>query len=448
MIVMKFGGNSISTISQIHNVINIIAQRIELKPVIVVSAIGKTTRKLQTMAEEAALGNSKGSLKLFGQLERVHKDLLRQVGANNTDCLQRQERYFSELKLTLQLISNRKKLSGLLKDKVLSFGELLSTNLMYAALIDHGLNPKLLDARICVITDDHFTHAHLYEDESMEKIRDYMTPVLKENYLPIIQGYIGSSKSGAVTTLGFEGSDYTAVIIGVALHVENVQIWKDVAGVMTADPMILRNARPIKNMSFDEAEELALCGAKILHPKTINPARKSGTKISIYNTREPNEPPTLIQREIIADDRLPKSITSRNNLCVLKIHSNSIFNDFEFYKHVFDTIHLFELSPIYIQGRYEFIFLIVGYSSALPEFEKKLSTMSTILTEKNVASISVIGYNITQNKLLHNNISGIFDKDVLRYSLTESRNHSLTFVISGNDLDNVCQKIHDEFVIK
>jgi len=179
MIIMKFGGSSISTLLQINNVANIIAQRIELKPVIVVSAIGKTTRKLQKMAEKAATGNSSDSLKLLGQLEQMHTDLMSEVGANNIDCLNRQKSYLSELKLTLHLISNRKKLSGLLKDKVLSFGELLSSNLIYAALNSYGLNPKLLDARICMITDDHFTHAHLYEDESMEKIRQYIMKLMK-----------------------------------------------------------------------------------------------------------------------------------------------------------------------------------------------------------------------------------------------------------------------------
>jgi len=448
MVVMKFGGSSLSTLSKIHNVIHIIAERIELKPVVVVSAIGKTTRKLQTMAEQAARGNSKDSLTLYRQLEQLHNDLLHQVGTTNTDSVQRQERYFSDLKLTLQLISNRKELSGLLKDKVLSFGELMSTNVMYAALKSSGFNPVLLDARICMITDEHFTHAHLYEDESVEKIREYISPVMADNYLPVIQGYIGSSKSGAATTLGFEGSDYTSVIMGAALKAENVQIWKEVAGVMTADPMILSNARPIKYMSFDEAEELALCGAKILHPKSINPARTLGIKISIYNTQDPKAPPTLIQRDTRISDRLPKSITSRNNLCVVKIHSNSVLSDFEFYKQVFDTIHSFELSPFYIQGRYEFIFLILEHSSAISEFEKHLKPISTILTEEGVASISVIGYNITRNKKLQSNISAIFANDVLRYSLTESRNHSLTFIIDSNYLENAYKNIHDQFVLR
>lgn len=448
MIVMKFGGNSISTPSLINNVANIIRQRIELKSVIVVSAVGKTTRKLLTMAEEAVAGNSSDSSKLLGQLEQIHIDLLKEVGANNVDCLNRQKGHFSELKLTLQMISNRRELSGLLKDKVLSFGELLSTNVIFAVLKSYGLNPRLLDARICMITDEHFTHAHLYKDESAEKIREYLIPVLDEGYLPVIQGFIGSSKSGAATTLGFEGSDYSAVFIGTALNADHIQIWKDVAGVMTADPLLLDNARTIKNMTFDEAEELALCGAKILHPKTISPARKSGTKISIFNTRKPDSSPTIIQTDSAVDKNLPKSITSRNNLCVVKIHSNDVVNDFEFYKQVFDTINSLEISPLYFQGRHENIFLILENGAAISEFEKNLRPISTVITEIDVASISLIGYNIVRDELIQKKLSELLGKDIIRYSMTENRNHSLTFVIDGKYLDDSYQRIHDQFILR
>lgn len=447
MVVMKFGGSSISTPTLINNVAQIIVQRRELKPVIVVSAVGKTTSKLQTIAQNEADGNSLESRKLLDQLEQMHADLMREVGADNLDCLKRQDRYLSELRITLQLISNRKKLSGLLKDKVLSFGELLSTNLIFAVLNSYGLNPKLLDARICMITDEHFTHAQLIENESAGKIREYIIPVLEADYLPVIQGYIGSSKSGAATTLGFEGSDYSSVFIGTALNAENVQIWKDVPGVMTADPKILSNAGIIKKMSYDEAEELALCGAKILHPKSIGPARKSDIKISIFNTRKPDSSPTLIDKNSGIDNQLPKSVTSRNNLCVVKIQSNSTLNDFAFYKYVFDKINSFEFSPFYIQGRYEFIFLILKDDPQIADFEKELKPVSNVVIEKDVASISLIGQNIARDKNIEENISGMFEEHILRYSLTENRKHSLTFIIDKKYLDRYYREIHSRFVL-
>ena len=274
MIVMKFGGSSLKDSESIRNVAQIIKSKISLQPVIVASAMGKTTRNLLNSSLATAEQNQTESQKIYTTLKDYHFNISEELGLLKTNVKFEKElaEYFSKIQSNLQKIQSAKTLSPKLQDATLAYGELLSTLILSAYLESIGINPKLMDARDCMITDEHFTHATPLESESYEKIEQYLRPVINENKVVIIQGFIGSTQSGDTTTLGFEGSDYSAVLIGSALQVKEVQIWKDVAGVMSADPAKISTAIPVENMTFAEAVELSRCGAKVLHPSTIRPA--------------------------------------------------------------------------------------------------------------------------------------------------------------------------------
>ena len=195
--------------------------------------------------------------------------------------LKKIDTYRSEIISDLELIEGRKELSPILQDKILSFGELLSTAILEFVLDGNGINAKLLDARHFIITDNYFTHACPIKEKSYEQIQNNIKPLLNKDVVPVTQGFIGATLLGEATTLGFEGSDYSAVLIGAALDVSEIQIWKNVDGILTSDPTLVPKTYTVNSMSFDEAAELSRCGAKILHPNTIKPAKEKN--ISVKN---------------------------------------------------------------------------------------------------------------------------------------------------------------------
>ena len=253
---MKFGGASITDAESIRNVINIIEDRLRLQPVIVASAMGKTTRKLLAAAEKAATSDFDDSIKILDNLRERHTDIFREF-CNDKEVRPENEiinNYFIELHALLNKINHSGSLDKVLLDKVLSYGELISTTILSSCLQIKNIKSKWIDARSCVITDDNFTEANPLIGITNDKIRDHILPELNNGYVPITQGFIGSSKSGETTTLGFEGSDYSAVLFGAALEVSDIQFWKNVPGIMTGDPGLISKPLIVKSMTFDETE--------------------------------------------------------------------------------------------------------------------------------------------------------------------------------------------------
>ena len=290
MIVMKFGGTSVEDAPSIERVAEIIRARLSLKPVVVVSAMGKTTRKLLQAAEASAAGDSKTTLGLVAALKTRHLSEARRLvkHSDGREVFSLAENHFDELKKLLEGLAVLGEVPPRGLDKILAYGELLSSALLTDALFERGIPARLFDARELIKTDDRYGSASPLFEVTDQLIREAIRPATENGVVPVVQGFIGSSRDGATTTLGFEGSDYTATIIGAALDAEDIQIWKDVSGLMTADPAIFPGARTVKVCSFAEAADLTYFGAKVLHPKAIYPAARKNTPVHIYNSKQPD----------------------------------------------------------------------------------------------------------------------------------------------------------------
>src|SRR6185295_144088 len=190
-------------------------------------------------------------------------------GLAGREVFTRIEKYFDELKKLLEGLAILGEVPPRGLDKILSYGELLSSAIVADALSERGIPARLMDARQFIKTDDRFGAASPLFDIANPMIQDALAPVIEEGSVPVVQGFIGSTREGATTTLGFEGSDYTAAIIGAAMKADDIQIWKDVSGLMTADPKVFPGARTVKVCTFTEAADLTYFGAKVLHPKAI-----------------------------------------------------------------------------------------------------------------------------------------------------------------------------------
>ncbi|MES1245890.1 MAG: aspartate kinase [Acidobacteriota bacterium] len=281
-IVMKFGGSSVDSAESIARVAGIVRSQIERRPVVVVSAMAKTTRNLWEAADRAAAQDLPRTLALFEEIRSYHG---REAHAAVPKALHPEldallEGWFGELRGVLERIAAEGRVTPRSSDHVASFGELVSSAILSRAL-DGG---AWIDCRQVVITDDQFTRARPIYDQTEPRLRDALLPHLEAGRVPVLGGFVGSTREGVTTTLGKEGSDFSAAIVGAALGAEEVQIWTDVDGLLTADPRVVAEARCIRTLSFAESLELACSGAKKPHHGTLGPASRAGVPIRILNS--------------------------------------------------------------------------------------------------------------------------------------------------------------------
>jgi aspartate kinase len=444
MIVMKFGGSSLKDAESIINVINIIKTKISYKPVIVASAMGKTTRNLLNCCLAAANQNQTDCKNILELIKNHHCSTAEKLGLKSTNAEFKEtiDLYFMAIETNLAIIGSENNLDPKMQDSTLAYGELLSTLILYSSLQSKNLNAELLDARECIITDGHFTHATPLIAESRNKIREYFRRALSHDQLAVIQGYIGSTEYGQTTTLGFEGSDYSAVLIGSALHVKEIQIWKDVPGVMSADPAMISKAIPVESMTFAEAAELSRCGAKVLHPSTIRPAMERNILVKIFNSRQPDFKGTTIDNRSNNIFNPIKSITCRRNLIILQITAKQSLSEFDFSAQVFVTLQDLEISPDIIEGSDKKVILIIKKTELKETLFNRISQWADLQIEESKATISLIGNMIRNQHDVIEKINKYEKLQSIQFDIDKTSEHSYTILLNESDLDNTMQNLH------
>jgi aspartate kinase len=319
MIVMKFGGSSVESGSAIRRVASIIKDHLSRKPVVVVSAMGKTTSRLLELAQEAARGHAYFVSQHLGELQDYHFD--EAADAVSGEPLERVEaslkRHFRDLHTLLsEIAEENRELAPALLDEIAAYGERMSSEVMAAALESAGVPSVHVDSRRVILTDDRHTQATPLYWESYAKLR--RLPELYSERVAVMGGFIGSSPAGATTTLGRGGSDLSASIVGAGISAEEIQIWTDVDGMLTTDPRIGGDFYRLRSISYDEAIEMARAGAKVLHPDSVMPAIRQRIPIVIRNSRNPASEGTRIGAGA-SGSGMVKSIACRQDRMVLEI---------------------------------------------------------------------------------------------------------------------------------
>jgi len=297
MIVLKFGGSSVDSAAGIERVVGLIGERRARRPVVVVSAMAKTTRRLLAAGEAAAAGDLPGARAIAAEIAAFHRDAAGPVTPEGSLAPLFAE-HFGALDRALARIAagNTGAFSPGDDDLVASFGELLSSAILALALHRRGVAALHVDCRQVIVTDDRFTEARPDYPESDARLQARLRPILEAGAVPVLGGYVGSTREGVTTTLGKEGSDFSAAIVGAALGADEVQIWTDVDGILSADPRLVPGARVVPTLSFAEALELACAGSKKPHPGTIEPASRGDVPIRVLNSRNPEAHGSLIGR--------------------------------------------------------------------------------------------------------------------------------------------------------
>lgn len=315
MIVMKFGGSSVADAESIDRVAGIARGMLDRRPVVVVSAMAKTTNRLLQAADAAAAGDREGALAAFDEIETYHRreaaGVVPPPGRPALDAAL--DPFFNELRIQLDELLATRALTPRAADAVASFGELLASTLLSFAFTHKGIDAAWVDCRRVIVTDHEFTRARPLYGPTDARLRETLLPLLRAGRVPVVGGYVGATLQGVTTTLGKEGSDFSAAIVGAALGAEEVLIWTDVDGMRTADPRVFPGARRVRTLSFGEALELSCSGAKKPHYGTLGPASRAGVPIRILDSRHPGAEGTVIGRRNPGAPPTVKSIACRTH---------------------------------------------------------------------------------------------------------------------------------------
>jgi len=355
LIVMKFGGTSVADAERIRAVARIVEQHLERRPVVVVSALGGVTDLLEQAVTLARNGDLEGLDPILADLVRRHRWAL--AGTVETAGLRHDldlelDAAFDDLRQRLRSIRILGEHTPRAADTVLALGDLLAARIVGAALGCAGLPATELDARGLIVTDETFGAAQPALTLTRERVREQILPLTEAGRVPVVAGFAGSSPGGATTTLGRGGSDTSATVLGLALEVDEIQIWTDVNGLMTADPRLVPAARSLDRVSFGEAAELAFAGARVLHPASIAPAVERQIPVRVLNSLQPDQPGTVIHGQE-PDEAPPRlaSLTSRGPVCAVRVVSRELRPDPDFAARVHGAARRLGLVPaLFVAG--------------------------------------------------------------------------------------------------
>jgi aspartate kinase len=326
--VMKFGGTSVGNAECIRRAAEIVARAArERSVVVVVSAMGGVTNHLIEAAQASALGDMGAAGNLADILRQQHQEAIETlIGEGN-----KRAQLSAELKEIIEEVTSLCRGTALLReltprtlDAISSAGERLSARLLASALRELGLNATAVEATELIVTDNQSGRAEPLMSETRERATARLAPLLATRSVPVVTGFIGATVDGKLTTLGRGGSDYSATILGAALDATEIIIWTDVDGVLTADPGLVPEARTLKEISYNEAAELAYFGAKVLHPKTLRPVSEAGITVWIRNSFLPEQNGTKITATGHPTKRGVKAITAMSNVTLITVGGRGI----------------------------------------------------------------------------------------------------------------------------
>jgi aspartate kinase len=429
-VVMKFGGTSVADAAAFENVARIVASEREAA-VVVVSAMSGVTDALLAATDIASLQE------VFERHRTVSRELLVDTSAF-TDRLRSAEQQIGEL---LEGHVERKSR----QDAVVSFGEILSSALLAELLNQRGIEARQVDARRCIITDEEHTSAAPLMTETFARSRSEMIPCIDTGVVPVLGGFIGATTQGVTTTLGRGGSDYTAALLGAALGASEIQIWTDVTGVLTADPRVVPEAQTIERLSYSEAAELAYFGAKVLHPKTIQPAIESSIPVRICNSRAPQEAGTLVGPQSETSPRTVKAIAHKTGVTTVQVTSLRMLGAYGFLRALFEVFDKHRTVVDVVTTSEVSVSLSLDDASALPPIVEELERLGTVRVEKGRAIICVVGEGLRGTPGIAARVfSTISDINVTLISQGAS-SINFTFAIEEERVREAVTRLHEEF---
>jgi len=457
---MKFGGTSLANAPRIRNASKIV-QRYSRgnKVVVVASAIGKTTDQLIEIAEVAKKGDLRRTRKILSKIQLSHLKIARLVAVRGEtrELVSRLEQLNSELERTVEGITHLRELTSRSRDYLLSFGERLSTPILAATISAVGLRTRALTgAEAGIATDDNFGEAKPLTEISYHQVQQRLEHLWSRQVIPVVTGFIAATVDGSITTLGRGGSDYTATLLAAALGADEIWIWTDVDGLMTADPRIVKNAVLLPNISFGEALELSYFGAKMMHPRALQPAGQKKIPVRIKNSSRPGRNGTLVSAsESHNGGKVVKAVSIIRDVGIVTVSGSGMMGAPGVAAKVFQTLGSNNVNVMMIsQGSSEATISCVVANRDVDRAVRGLQLalmgqgyVDQIAEEKDACIIAVVGSGMKGNPGVAARIfTAVAKRKVnVRMVAQGSSEYNVSFVVSHKDGPEAVRAIHEEF---
>jgi aspartate kinase len=447
MLVMKFGGTSVEDAKAIDRAAAIVKTRLPQKPVVVVSAMSKVTDQLLATARAAGSGDRDTALKLSRALRERHYNTAGELLGTGvfTQFHSELETEFDALDELLRGIAAVGELTPRTTDYVAAYGELLSSRIVTAAFSARGMDSTMVDSRECIVTDATHTRAVPLFDDTNEKLNSKVKPLVEDGRVPIMGGFIGSTRAGSTTTIGRGGSDFSAAIVGAGLGAERIEIWTDVDGMMTTDPNVCPEARRIKVISFDEAAELAYFGAKVLHPATLLPAIQKNIPVYILNSRNPKCEGTRITTRAPHCKNAFKAIAAKKRITIIDVAATRMLMAHGFLRSIFEAFDRHRIAVDVVSTSEVSVSLTVDSNEAIPALAADLAKLADVKYEGRKAIVCLVGENLRETPGIAARVFGVLPDVNIRMISQGASEINLTFVIEEDAVPDIVRRLHQAF---
>src|SRR5687768_5109576 len=461
MQVLKFGGTSVANAENMNKVSSIVQQALvrlpQGKTIVVVSALGGVTDVLLQSGSMAASGDENYK-ELLQKVEQRHLEAVKALipVTQQSSVLSWVKQRCNEIEDICNGVFLLGELSARTKDRIVSFGELLSSKIVAARLNAQGVESVWVDSRELIRTDSNYGHATVDFAVTNSLCNDFFSATV--NNLCIVPGFVAADAKGNTTTLGRGGSDYTAAIIAGAVNAQSLEIWTDVSGMMTADPRLVPNARILPNISYQEAMELSHFGAKVIYPPTIQPVMSKNIPVWIKNTFAPEDHGTLIENDVHKNGNNIRGISSINKIALLSLEGSGMVGIPGFSRRLFESLANDFINVILItQGSSEHS-ICVGIDESLADkaklavdktFAHEIETgrVEPLRVERGLAIVALVGDNMKSHPGISGKMFGAIGRNGVnvRAIAQGSSERNISAVIAATDVKKAINVLHEDF---
>ena len=446
---MKFGGTSVADPDAINRLIGIVRQqqaKTKSPPLVVVSALAGVTDKLVALVQLTEDGASaKAAAEVEALLQRHLSVATAVTSASRQSLLADVRREMEELNGLVHALSVLREVSPRSRDAVHAVGEVVSSRIVAAAFADHGIASSWVDARTVLITDAEHNAAAPDMMATADRVTDRVAPLINSGQVVVLGGFIGATASGITSTLGRGGSDYSAAIFGSCLGADEIQIWTDVDGMLTADPRIVPQPKLVPQLSFAEASELAYFGAKVLHPSTIVPAVAKNIPVRILNSRRPENTGTLITAEGRPMNGELAALACKRDVTVIDITSTRMLMAHGFLRRLFEVFERFKTAVDVVTTSEVSVSVTVDDTRRLEAILDNLRNFAEASCEREMAIICAVGENLRADPTLFGRAVTSLERIPLRLVSQAGSRRNVTFVLRNTDVPHAMMRLHETF---
>ena len=447
MVVQKFGGTSVADPPAIRRLIDIVRRARERDgggPAVVVSAMSGVTDALLTVAAAAGSGRERDALTRVAQLRERHHAAARDL-APTQPLAADVDRHFDQLSDIVKALAVLREVSPRTLDVVASIGELVNSRIVTAALAEAGLPAEWVDARRVIVTNDDHTRAIPLARETQAAMHASIVPLLEAGRVPVLGGFVAATIDGHTTTLGRGGSDYSGALVGAGMNADEIQIWTDVDGMLTADPRVVSSPRLVPQLSFAEAAELSYFGAKVLHPSTILPAVDRNIPVRILNSRRPEGTGTVITAEGVPNGLPLTALASKRDVTVIDITSSRMLMAYGFLRRVFEVFERFRTAVDVVTTSEVSVSVTVDDRRDLDAIVEALRELGDVCVEGEMALLCAVGDRLRNEPETASRVIRVLEEVPLRMISQAASRRNITVIMRQGDLPHAMERLHEEF---